>query len=104
MSDSPSHLLDVAESVGKINESIMDEIPDVVIDIRHKLIEDGERSETIRDSMTQLYNWKGEAQRTRKSMVGRFLPGTSKKIHRLAGKRYDIIQTRKRLDSLMRAD
>jgi hypothetical protein len=61
LSDSPSHLLDVAESVGKINESIMGEIPDVVIDIRHKLIENGERSETIRDSMTQLYNWKGEA-------------------------------------------
>ncbi|MCM3707832.1 MULTISPECIES: hypothetical protein [Cytobacillus] len=58
-----------------------------------------------RDSMEQLYSWKaGEAKERASQWSADFFLELSKKIHRLEDKRYDIIQTRKRLDSLMRAE
>ncbi|PWW26849.1 hypothetical protein DFO73_10912 [Cytobacillus oceanisediminis] len=58
-----------------------------------------------RDSMSQLYSWKaGEAKERASQWSADFFLELSKKIHRLEDKRYDIIQTRKRLDSLMRAE
>ncbi|WHX40367.1 hypothetical protein QNH36_22445 [Mesobacillus sp. AQ2] len=58
-----------------------------------------------RNSMERLYSWKaGEATDRVSQWSEGFFMELSKRIHRLEDKRYDIIQTRKRLDSLMRAE
>ncbi|MEK5062324.1 lipase family protein [Cytobacillus sp. FSL R5-0596] len=62
----PSHLLEVAESVEKVKESIMDELPDVKNKIKNKLIHGGERPETIDigyevfNELIKMENWLNE--------------------------------------------
>ncbi|WHX40366.1 hypothetical protein QNH36_22440 [Mesobacillus sp. AQ2] len=62
----PSHLHEVAESVGRVNRSVLNELPDVKSKIKNRLINDGELSQTreigyeVLNELTSIANWLNE--------------------------------------------
>lgn len=58
-----------------------------------------------RNSMDQLSSWRaGEATRRANQWYDDFFSELSKNIHRLEDNRYEIIETKKRLNALMQAE